>query len=72
MNAHTCRMFGYMVAMLLVRSLDRSERIAAVMKCRGFRGRFYVVDHFSAKRIDVFFGVGAATALLCLIMMEWL
>ena len=36
MNGHSYRMFGYLVGMLLVRSFDRSERVLAAMKCRGF------------------------------------
>jgi cobalt/nickel transport system permease protein len=44
--------------MLLVRTLERSERIAAAMKCRGFHGRFYLLDHFAMRRRDwVFAGV---------------
>jgi cobalt/nickel transport system permease protein len=72
MNIHTYRTLGYLVAMLLARSLDRSERIAAAMKCRGFSGKFYVVDHFSAKQIDAVFGVASFGILLCLTVIEWL
>ena len=52
MNLHTYRTIGQLVGMLLVRSLDRAERIVAAMKCRGFRGHFYLLDHFtySARR----------------------
>ena len=47
MNGHSYRAFGYLVGMLLVRSFDRSERVLAAMKCRGFRGRYYLLDHFA-------------------------
>ena len=46
MNRHTYRAYGYLIGMLLVRSFDRSERIVAAMKCRGFRGHFYLLNHF--------------------------
>lgn len=62
MNRHTYRAYGYLVGMLLVRSLERSERIVAAMKCRGFRGRFYLLEHFAFSRRDAYFAV-AATAL---------
>ena len=52
MNWHTYRTYGYLVGMLLVRSLERSERIVAAMKCRGFRGRFYLLDHFAFSSAD--------------------
>jgi len=41
---HTWRSFGYLVGMLLVRSLERSERIYAAMKCRGYCGKLYLLD----------------------------
>ena len=47
MNRHSYRTFGYLVGMLLVRSFDRSERVLAAMKCRGFCGRYYMLDHFA-------------------------
>ncbi len=71
-NRHTYRSLGYLAGMLLVRSLDRSEHIAAAMKCRGFRGRFYLLDHFafSAPR-DVPFGLAAGLLVVALAWLEW-
>jgi cobalt/nickel transport system permease protein len=43
-NAHTWRSLGWLLGMLLVRSLERSQRILEAMKCRGFNGRFYLMD----------------------------
>ncbi|MGB0732992.1 MAG: cobalt ECF transporter T component CbiQ, partial [Pontibacterium sp.] len=43
-NMHTWRSVGYLVGMLLVHSLERSERIMAAMKCRGYKGQFYLFD----------------------------
>jgi cobalt/nickel transport system permease protein len=43
-NLHTLRSIGYLVGMLLVRSLERSERIFAAMKCRGYCGKLYLFD----------------------------
>jgi cobalt/nickel transport system permease protein len=71
MNRHTYRSLGYMVGMLLVNSHDRSERIVAAMKCRGFRGQFYVLDHFAFSRRDLVFGVAASLVFLALILAEW-
>ncbi|MCU0961135.1 MAG: energy-coupling factor transporter transmembrane protein EcfT [Pirellulaceae bacterium] len=66
LSTHTYRTLGYLVGMLLVRSLDRSERILAAMKCRGFRGRFYLLDHFTFSRRDLGFLL-VACAVLCLL-----
>lgn len=58
---HTYKSVGYLVGMLLVRSLDRSERILAAMKCRGFDGRFHVIESFRLGQQDAVF---ASIALL--------
>ncbi|MBF0444068.1 MAG: cobalt ECF transporter T component CbiQ [Magnetococcales bacterium] len=39
-NLHTWRSYGYLTGMLLIRSLDRADRVLAAMKCRGFHGSF--------------------------------
>lgn len=70
MNLHTYRTFAHLVGMLLVKSLDRSERIASAMKCRGFRGSFYVLDHFALGRRDVVFGIASILVLLALTWSE--
>jgi cobalt/nickel transport system permease protein len=66
MDWHTYRSYGYLVGVLLVRSLDRSERILAAMKCRGFRGQFYLLDHFAASRYDLGFSLFAGLILAAL------
>ena len=70
-NRHTYRTIGYLVGMLLVRSVDRSERILAAMKCRGFRGRFYLLDHFRMRAADAAFAAVSAAVLLALGWAEW-
>ncbi len=71
MDRHTYRTYGYLVGMLLVRSFDRSERIMAAMKCRGFQGRFYLLDHFAFSRFDVPFAAASFVFLLVMVVWEW-
>jgi cobalt/nickel transport system permease protein len=71
MDRHTCRSLGYLVGMLLVRSLDRAERIVAAMKCRGFRGEFFVLDHFIFGRRDVAFSAIVSAIFVVLLMWEY-
>lgn len=71
MDRHTYRAFGYLVGMLLVRSFDRAERIVAAMKCRGFQGRFFLLDHFAFTRRDVAFCTASGVLLLLLLWMQW-
>lgn len=51
-DRHTWRSVGYLIGMLLVHSLERSERIMDAMKCRGYRGRFYLLDDMALGRDD--------------------
>lgn len=68
-DSHTWRCLGWLMGMLLVRSLERAQRILAAMKCRGFNGRFYLFDNHLWHVSDTLFaGVGVAllSALLLL------
>lgn len=56
-DRHTWRSIGYLIGMLLVHSLERSERIADAMKCRGYNGRFYLMDEMELARQDYTFMV---------------
>ena len=54
-SLHTWRSFGYLVGMMLIRAIERSERILDAMKCRGFTGQFPVLTTFRTTRLDWFF-----------------
>lgn len=51
-NMHTYRAYSYLVGMLLIRSFDRSKRILDAMRCRGFKGKFYILHNYQMKRCD--------------------
>lgn len=69
-NWHTYRSFGYLVGMMLVRAMERSERILAAMKCRGFSGRIILLEEFRLRRSDISFAVLFALALVALVLIE--
>lgn len=48
---HTWRSLGYLFGMLMVRSVERSERIVAAMRCRGFDGRFPALEEPTRFRV---------------------
>lgn len=56
-NRHTWKSIGYLFGMLLIRSVERAERILDAMKCRGFCGRFYLNSDMTLGRNDLIFGV---------------
>ncbi|WP_368075855.1 MULTISPECIES: energy-coupling factor transporter transmembrane component T family protein [unclassified Leisingera] len=69
-NWHTYRSYGYLVGMMLVRSIERSERILAAMKCRGFSGRIILLEDFRFNRSDLLFAAALSAALAALIWAE--
>ncbi|MDP2698000.1 cobalt ECF transporter T component CbiQ [Thalassospira sp.] len=71
-NMHTWRTIGYLFGMLLVRSYDRSERILAAMKCRGYDGRLHLGAMPALQARDVGFAVMMAFILGTIIWMEFL
>jgi len=68
---HTWRTYGYLVGMLLVRSLERAERIHQAMKCRGFTGRFHLLTVLRAGSRDILFGGVMLLAVSLLLAGEW-
>jgi cobalt ECF transporter T component CbiQ len=65
-NAHTWKSYGFLFGMLLVRSFERSERILEAMKCRGFSGRYFVVEAKPPSPADWVFAGTVLAALLVL------
>ncbi|KIL98020.1 Transmembrane component NikQ of energizing module of nickel ECF transporter [Paramagnetospirillum magnetotacticum MS-1] len=67
---HCWRSIGYLFGMLMVRSLERAERIDAAMRCRGFTGRFPTLEddvEAGPGRVDLGFGAASAVGLALVI-----
>ncbi|WP_238787528.1 energy-coupling factor transporter transmembrane component T family protein [Thiospirillum jenense] len=43
-NRHTWHSLGWLLAMLLIRGVQRAQRLLAAMRCRGFHGQFYLLN----------------------------
>lgn len=70
-DRHSWRSFGWLTGMLLVRSLERSRRILAAMKCRGFNGRFYLLDPLPWRSGDALFAIAGVLALSAFLVLEF-
>lgn len=66
LNLRTWRAYGNFTGMLLVRSMERAERVEEAMRCRGFTGRFPLRATKPLRLVDLRFGasVGALLALI--------
>jgi cobalt/nickel transport system permease protein len=61
-DIHTYRAIAYIVGSLLVKSYNRAENLYRAMVCRGFAGKFWLIDHFKFRFIDL---VGAIILTIC-------
>lgn len=61
--------YAQLMGMLLVRSMDRAERVREAMLCRGYAGKLWVFDHFSFTREDVLFSAVFFPACILLIFL---
>lgn len=71
-DRHTWRSYGWLMGMLLVRSLARSQRILAAMRCRGFQGRLYLLDSSRWGAMDTLAAIGLIVALAALSTLDLL
>lgn len=69
-DRHTWKSYGYLVGMLLVRSFARSRRILAAMRCRGFKGRLYLLDASSWCRADSVYAAAAVTISASVLLLD--
>lgn len=67
---HTWRSVGYLFGMLLVRSVERADRIGDAMKCRGFTGRFPAADFAPPSAGDWAFAATVSALLLLLVILD--
>lgn len=70
-NFHTYRTFAYMIGMLLIRSLDRAQRVHNAMRCRGFNGNLYSLSNFSIQKTDTLTLAIMILFILILGILEW-
>lgn len=55
-NFHTYQTYAYLVGALILKSFERADEIYKAMLCRGFRGFFPLLEHFTLKKVDLIFG----------------
>jgi cobalt/nickel transport system permease protein len=66
-SRHGWRTLGNLIGMMIVRSVERAERVDEAMRCRGFSGRFPLAAGEVFGRADAVFGLLAGLTLIALI-----
>jgi cobalt/nickel transport system permease protein len=54
-NKRSFKSIGNFCGMLLLRGIERAERVRAAMLCRGYKGKFWLRAHFQLKAQDFLF-----------------
>lgn len=72
LSMHSWRTFGNFAGMLLVRSIERAERVDEAMRCRGFSGRFPLRTIRRLTMLDACFAAMLGLVLAALVAWEWL
>jgi cobalt/nickel transport system permease protein len=70
-SMHTYRTYGSVIGTLLVRGHDRSEQIHKAMVCRGFKGKYWLLDHFHFMPKDAGAAFVFALILILLGVLQW-
>jgi cobalt/nickel transport system permease protein len=70
LSRHAWRSFGNLVGMLLVRTIERAERVDEAMRCRGFSGRFPLRAMKPMGGADARFAALAAAGALALLALD--
>src|SRR5690606_10172233 len=70
LRRHAFRSYGNLAGMILVRSIERAERVDEAMRCRGFSGRFPMRRVRPMTNADARFAALATAAVLTLLLMD--
>lgn len=72
-SLHSWKSLGYLFGMLMIKSLERSERILAAMLCRGFQGKLpMLIQQRPISKADLMFAALTSCCALSLISLELL
>ena len=69
-NKHTYRTYAHLAGMVLVKSFDRAERVYQAMLCRGFKGTYWLLDHFHWTKRETWFLIVSGIMLAGLIALS--
>jgi cobalt/nickel transport system permease protein len=70
-SIHTYKTYASVVGTLLIRGYERSEQVHKAMVCRGFKGHYWLLDHFSMEKSDLQAACIMALGAVLLLMLQW-
>lgn len=70
-SIHTYKTYAYLFGILVIKSYDRSQRVYQAMLCRGFKGKFWMFDHFKMRKSDLISGMVMLLFIVGLVLLQW-
>ncbi len=70
-SLRTYKTYGSIVGALLLRGYERSEHIHKAMVCRGFKGKYWLLDHFKITKKDIMVALIMLLGLIGLGILQW-
>jgi len=71
-NLHTYRTYANLLAMVLIKSFERAERVYQAMLLRGFHGKFYSLQKFHFSLTDLAVSISMGICSLGLMLLDYL
>jgi len=68
---HTYQTYSFVVGSILLRGFDHSEQIHKAMCCRGFKGKYWILDHFKLRKIDTITLFIISLSIILLALLQW-
>lgn len=69
-NVHTLATYGNLIGMMVVRSIERAERVDEAMRCRAFSGQFPLRSPRPLKTPDMLFGLCAGSVAIGFVLLS--
>jgi cobalt/nickel transport system permease protein len=70
-SVKTYRTYGAIIGTLMIRGYERSEQIHKAMICRGFKGHYWLLDHFVWKKSDLLVASMMMLGIVLLFILQW-
>jgi cobalt/nickel transport system permease protein len=70
-SVKTYRTYGAIIGTLMIRGYERSEQIHKAMICRGFKGHYWLLDHFVWKKSDLLVASMMMLGIVLLFTLQW-
>jgi cobalt/nickel transport system permease protein len=58
--------------LLILKSYERSRRVYNAMLCRGFKGKFYILERCEFQALDWLFGISSLLFIAGLVALQWI